>query len=67
MEINIMEMLPLLIPIVIIELSLFAYVIYHIMTHDHYKRGNRILWLVIAIVFMNFVGPIAYLILGRED
>ena len=29
--------------------------------------GNRALWLVITIVLMNFVGPILYFLLGKED
>ena len=64
---NIMEFLPFLIPLVIIQFSLLAYTLYHILTHDTYKRGNRVLWLVITLVFMNFVGPILYFIFGKED
>lgn len=64
---EIMEFLPFLIPLVALELGLFAYTLYHILTHKRYKRGTRALWLVISIVFMNFVGPILYFLLGRED
>lgn len=67
-ELNeIMEFLPFLIPLVIAELALFGYTLYHILSHKTYKRGNRALWLVLTIVFMNFVGPILYFILGKED
>jgi len=67
-ELNeIMEFLPFLIPLVIAELALFGYTLYHILSHKTYKRGSRALWLVITIVFMNFVGPILYFILGKED
>lgn len=62
-----MELLPFLLPLVIAEFALLGYTIYHILTHTHYKRGNRTLWLIIAIVLMNFVGPILYFILGKED
>ena len=62
-----MEFLPFLIPLVIAEFALLGYTLYHILTHKQYKRGNRVLWLVITIVFMNFVGPILYFILGKED
>ena len=51
----------------IAEFALFAYTLYHILTHKTYKRGNRVLWLVITIVMMNFVGPILYFLLGKED
>lgn len=61
------EYLPFLIPIVIIQFSLLIYVIRHILTHENYKRGSRKLWLVVSIVLMNFVGPILYLIFGKED
>ena len=64
---NLMEMLPFLIPLAIAEFALFGYTLYHILTHNTYKRGNRNLWLVITIVFMNCVGPILYFLLGKED
>jgi hypothetical protein len=64
---EIMEFLPFFIPLVIVEFGLLAYTLYHILTHKTYKRGNRIIWLVITIVFMNFVGPILYFLLGKED
>ena len=64
---KIMEFLPFLIPLAIAEFALLGYTIYHILTHNHYKRGNRTLWLLIAIVLMSFVGPILYFLLGRED
>ena len=61
------EILPFLIPLVVVELGLLAYTIWHILTHKTYKRGNRALWIVIAIVGMQFWGPILYFILGKED
>jgi len=62
-----MEFLPFLIPLVIVEFALLGYTLYHIFTHKSYKRGNRTLWLIVVILGMNFVGPIAYFLLGRED
>lgn len=64
---EIIEFLPFLIPLVIVQFGLLGYTIYHIMTHNTYKRGNRTLWLVIVIVLMNYVGPILYFLLGKED
>ena len=61
------EYIPFLIPLVIVQFALLGYTLHHILTHDHYKRGNRALWLVITIVLMNFVGPILYFLLGKED
>lgn len=64
---NIQEYLPFLIPIVVVQFALLGFALYHILTHEHYKRGNRTIWLVVTIVLMNFVGPILYFILGKEE
>ena len=64
---KVMEFLPFLIPLVIVQFALLGYTLYHILTHKTYKRGNRTLWLIITIVLMNFVGPILYFLFGKED
>lgn len=64
---KIMEFLPFLIPLMIAEFALLSFTLYHILTHKHYKRGNRTLWLIITIVLMNFIGPILYFLLGKEE
>ena len=64
---EIKEFLPLLIPLIIAQFTLLGYTLYHILTHESYKRGNRLTWVVITLLFMNFVGPILYFILGKED
>ncbi|MDE5771693.1 MAG: PLD nuclease N-terminal domain-containing protein [Ruminococcus sp.] len=64
---NLKEFLPFLIPLVVVELGLLVYTIVHILKHNNYKRGNRILWLIITIVGMNFIGPILYFVLGKEE
>ena len=61
------EFLPFLVPLAIAEFALFGYTLYHILTHKTYKRGSRALWLAVTVVLMNFVGPILYFLLGRED
>lgn len=64
---NINEFLPFLIPLVIVEFALLGYTLWHILTHKNYKHGSRAMWLIIAIVGMNYVGPILYFIFGKED
>ena len=64
---KIMEALPFLIPLAIAEFALLGYTLYHILTHKNYKMGNRTLWLVVAIIGMEFIGPILYFLLGKED
>jgi len=64
---NLTEFLPFLIPLVVVQFALLGYALYHILTHTTYKRGNRTLWLIVTLVLMNYVGPILYLLLGKED
>ena len=64
---NLTEMLPFIIPLAIAEFGLLGYTLYHILTHKTYKHGSRAMWLIITIVFMNFLGPILYFIFGKED
>lgn len=64
---TITEILPFLIPFIILEFVLLGYTLWHIFTHKNYKRGNRTLWLAVTIIGMNFIGPILYFVLGKED
>ncbi len=64
---DITELLPFLVPLAIAEFALLGYTIYHILTHRNYKRGNRTLWLLVAIIGMEFIGPILYFLLGKEE
>ena len=61
------ELLPFLVPLVIIQFGLLGYTLYHILTHNKYKIWNRKVWLIITILLCNFVGPILYFVLGKED
>lgn len=64
---NLKEMLPFLIPLAIVQFALLAYTLYHVLTHQTYKRGSRALWFVVVIAGMEFIGPVLYFILGKED
>ena len=61
------DLLPFLIQLAIVQFLLLFITLRHILTHKNYKRGSRALWLVITIIGMEFIGPVLYLLLGRED
>ena len=61
------EYLPFLLPLILAEFALLAYTLRHILTHQKYRRGSRAVWLIVVIVGMNFIGPILYFLLGKED
>lgn len=64
---NLHEMLPFLIPLGIAEIVLLVITLRHILTHDNYKRGSRALWVIVTVVGMEFIGPVLYFLLGKED
>ena len=63
---TILPLLPILIPLIIIQFGLLITALIHILTHNTYKTGNRLLWIIICIC-INTIGPILYFILGRGD
>ncbi len=64
---EIQEFLPFLIPIAVLEIVLLIYTLRHILTHSNYQRGNRTIWIIVTLVGMEFIGPILYFLLGKED
>nr|WP_218956316.1 PLD nuclease N-terminal domain-containing protein [Peptoniphilus nemausensis] len=60
------EYLPILIPIIILEVGLMIYSLRHVLKHDRYKFGSRTMW-VLIVIFIQIIGPILYLTIGRED
>lgn len=64
---NIGEILPFLLPLIIAQFTLLFVTLRHILTHSTYKRGSRLLWIIVAIAGMEFIGPILYFLLGKED
>lgn len=60
------EFFPVLLPIVILEIILMIYALSHVLKHDRYKFGSRTMWILI-VIFIQIIGPILYLIIGREE
>lgn len=63
---QITEMLPILIPLIVVQLILAASAVIHILRHKTYRCGNRVLWLIVSLV-CSMIGPILYFVLGRSD
>ena len=59
------EFLPFLIPIVILQLALIVAALFDLAKRPA-TRGPKWLW-VILILFVQWLGPIAYFVFGRED
>jgi len=61
------DFLPFIIPLAVAEIILLVVTLRHIFTHENYKRGSRALWVIVTIVGMEFIGPVLYFVLGKED
>lgn len=59
------DIIPLLIPIILIQLALMIVALRDLMRRDR-LRGPRWMW-VLIIVFVNLIGPIIYFVAARED
>lgn len=63
---EIREMIPLLIPLLVIQLILIGIALRDLVRRKRVKGGNKLLW-GLVIVFIQYIGPILYLTIGREE
>jgi hypothetical protein len=61
---RIIELLPLLIPLVLIQVGLAIYALLTLKKTEHVRGESRLLW-VLIIIFVNLFGPILFLVFGR--
>ena len=59
------ELIPLLIPIILVEIVLVAIALVDLIRRER-TRGPKWVW-VLVILFFNLIGPIVYLLFGREE
>ncbi len=57
--------IPFLIPVVILQLALWLVALIDLLRRER-TRGPKWVWLLV-ILFVNLLGPILYLIFGREE
>lgn len=65
MIINVRELLPFLIPLIIFQLLLMISALAMIVKQRRFKYLNRAAWVVIVVVF-NIIGPVLYFVLERK-
>ncbi len=61
-----MEYLPFLIPVIIIELALAITALVHVLKHPVYRFGNKVMWIVIVLI-VQIIGPVVYFVFGRGE
>ncbi|MCJ7825791.1 MAG: PLD nuclease N-terminal domain-containing protein [Anaerolineales bacterium] len=62
---NISSLIPFLIPIILLQLGLMVFALADLIRRERTK-GPKWVW-AIVIIFVNLIGPIVYLVIGREE
>ena len=62
---NISSLIPFLIPIVLLQLGLMVFSLVDLIRRERTK-GPKWVW-ALVIIFVNLVGPVVYLVVGREE
>lgn len=65
MSINVRELLPFLIPLIIFQLLLMISALAMIVKQRRFKYLNRAAWIIIVVVF-NIIGPVLYFVMERK-
>lgn len=63
---DLQQLLPIIIPIFLIQVILAITALVHVLKHPNYKFGNKIMW-VIIVLFIQMIGPIIYFLFGRGE
>jgi len=63
---EIMDYLPIIIPLLLLQLILMVTALLHLIKNERLDQNNKIIW-ALVIIFLNLVGPILYLLFGRKE
>lgn len=59
------ELLPFLVPILLLQIVLMVVALVDLVRRER-TRGPKWVW-ALVVVFFNIIGPVVYLLAGRED
>ena len=59
------ELLPFLVPVILLQIGLLVVALVDLVRRER-TRGPKWVW-VLVIVFVNLIGPVVYLLFGREE
>jgi hypothetical protein len=63
---DVAKVLPFLIPLVVIQIALMVVALLDLLNRKRVKGGSKLVW-GLVIVLVNTIGPIVYLLAGREE
>jgi hypothetical protein len=62
---NISSIIPFLIPIILLQFGLMVFALTDLIRRERTK-GPKWIW-ALVIIFVNLIGPVIYLVAGREE
>jgi hypothetical protein len=62
---SIRSLIPFLIPLIVLQFGLMIFALLDLMRRERTK-GPKWLWAVV-IILINIIGPVVYLVIGREE
>lgn len=62
----VIEYLPFLIPLILLQIGLAVFSLVHILKNPHYRFGNQMTWILVVLIFQ-FVGPAIYFAFGKGE
>ena len=60
------DMLPFLIPLIIVEIALLVFALFDLLKREYYKTDVKIVWAIVIVIF-GIIGPVVYFIFGRKE
>lgn len=60
------DILPILIPVIAVQLILMITAVIHVLKHPHYRMGNKVIW-ILVVLLIQIVGPVVYFAVGRGE
>jgi hypothetical protein len=59
-------LIAVIIPLLIIQVGLIVWALTDLIRRDRVKGGSKLLWVLVIVIF-ELLGPIVYLVWGREE
>ncbi len=66
LSVTLKEILPVLLPVILLQLGLAAFALVHVLRHRRFRFGNLTFWIII-VAAVSIIGPIVYFAFGREN
>jgi hypothetical protein len=63
---DLIQALPYVVPLLVLELILLVVALVDLIKRERVAGGNKIVW-VLVMVFVQIIGPIVYLAIGRRE